>query len=365
MQTLLTTEQIQARVAEMGARDRARLSGRRGHSSGRRAQGRIHVHGRSRPRHEPAGDARFHRRVELRQEHQVVGRGPDGQGPRRRPRGPSRHHRRGHRRHRADADLPAGHPARARAEVAQDRVPAEQAVAAQGRGRRSTTWVSRSRIGSSSATGSTTRRSIATSATSRCWTANEALRDHHRGRRPDARDRVDRRARAGRHRHAARAGTRCRRAGSPSSPTGTSDPQLPPDLAPVADVRRVAIGSDHSGVALKRALVQHLRGRGLAVTDVGTDGTDPVDYPDIAAAVGPGGCAQGGRRGHRHRRRRHRLGHRRQQDSRHPRRDVPGRDHGAILARAQRRQRPRAWRVAAAGHGGRHAGLSIGGWARR
>ena len=35
--------------------------------------------------------------------------------------------------------------------------------------------------------------------------------------------------------------------------TGTSDPHLPADLVPVADVRRVAIGSDHSGVALKRA----------------------------------------------------------------------------------------------------------------
>ena len=68
--------------------------------------------------------------------------------------------------------------------------------------------------------------------------------------------------------------------------TGTNDPELPADLVPVADVRRVVIGSDHSGVALKRALVLHLRGRGLAVFDVGTDGTDPVDYPDIAAAVG-------------------------------------------------------------------------------
>jgi ribose 5-phosphate isomerase B len=67
---------------------------------------------------------------------------------------------------------------------------------------------------------------------------------------------------------------------------GVNDPQLPPDLAPVADVRRVAIGSDHSGVTLKRFLVQHLRGRGLAVIDVGTDSADPVDYPDIAAAVG-------------------------------------------------------------------------------
>ena len=68
--------------------------------------------------------------------------------------------------------------------------------------------------------------------------------------------------------------------------TGATDPELPADLVPVADVRRVVIGSDHSGVALKRALVLHLRGRGLAVLDVGTDGTDPVDYPDIAAAVG-------------------------------------------------------------------------------
>jgi ribose 5-phosphate isomerase B len=55
--------------------------------------------------------------------------------------------------------------------------------------------------------------------------------------------------------------------------------------APVVDVRRVAIGSDHTSVALKRALLEALRTRGLAVTDVGTDGTDAVDYPDIAAQV--------------------------------------------------------------------------------
>jgi ribose 5-phosphate isomerase B len=66
---------------------------------------------------------------------------------------------------------------------------------------------------------------------------------------------------------------------------GTSDPSLPPDLAPVADIRRVTIGSDHSGLALKKTLVQSLRSRGLSVLDVGTDSTDPVDYPDIAAAV--------------------------------------------------------------------------------
>src|SRR4051794_11358269 len=67
--------------------------------------------------------------------------------------------------------------------------------------------------------------------------------------------------------------------------SGTVDASLPPDLAPVADPRRITIGSDHSGIALKKAIVVHLRGRGLAVQDIGTNGSDPVDYPDIAATV--------------------------------------------------------------------------------
>jgi ribose 5-phosphate isomerase B len=54
---------------------------------------------------------------------------------------------------------------------------------------------------------------------------------------------------------------------------------------PVADIRRVAIGSDHTAVTLKGRLVEHLRGRGLTVSDLGTHGSDPVDYPDIAGAV--------------------------------------------------------------------------------
>lgn len=56
-------------------------------------------------------------------------------------------------------------------------------------------------------------------------------------------------------------------------------------LAPTTDVRIVALGSDHSGIALKAALLSHLRGRGLSVTDVGTSSAEPVDYPDIAAQV--------------------------------------------------------------------------------
>ena len=56
-------------------------------------------------------------------------------------------------------------------------------------------------------------------------------------------------------------------------------------LVPVADVRSVAIASDHTGVALRQALIAFLRGRGLAVNDLGTYGTDPVDYPDVGAGV--------------------------------------------------------------------------------
>jgi ribose 5-phosphate isomerase B len=66
---------------------------------------------------------------------------------------------------------------------------------------------------------------------------------------------------------------------------GSRDAGAAAALVPVSDIRRVAIGSDHTGVALRRQLVQHLRGRGLAVTDLGTDGTASVDYPDIAGAV--------------------------------------------------------------------------------
>jgi ribose 5-phosphate isomerase B len=57
-------------------------------------------------------------------------------------------------------------------------------------------------------------------------------------------------------------------------------------LVPVADVRTVAVASDHTGVALRRVLVADLRSRGLAVQDLGLDGAGPVDYPDVAAAVG-------------------------------------------------------------------------------
>jgi ribose 5-phosphate isomerase B len=69
-------------------------------------------------------------------------------------------------------------------------------------------------------------------------------------------------------------------------PMGSVDPSLPADLAPAFPVKRVVIGSDHTGVALKSSLVAHLRHQGIAVEDIGTNGTASVDYPDIAAGVG-------------------------------------------------------------------------------
>jgi len=56
-------------------------------------------------------------------------------------------------------------------------------------------------------------------------------------------------------------------------------------LAPRADIHTVAIAGDHTSVTLKAAIVAHLRARGLAVHDLGTDSSEPVDYPDTAGAV--------------------------------------------------------------------------------
>jgi ribose 5-phosphate isomerase B len=66
---------------------------------------------------------------------------------------------------------------------------------------------------------------------------------------------------------------------------GALDSSLAAGLVPAAEIRRVTVGSDHSGLKLKAAIVQHLRGRAVAVTDIGTNTAEPVDYPDIAGAV--------------------------------------------------------------------------------
>jgi ribose 5-phosphate isomerase B len=63
------------------------------------------------------------------------------------------------------------------------------------------------------------------------------------------------------------------------------DPSIPANLAPPADVRRVAIASDHTAIPLRKAIVGHLRAGGLAVDDMGVETTISVDYPDTAAMV--------------------------------------------------------------------------------
>ena len=57
------------------------------------------------------------------------------------------------------------------------------------------------------------------------------------------------------------------------------------DLAPAATIRTVAIAGDHTSLALKAAIVQHLRSKGLSAHDLGTNSADPVDYPDTAASA--------------------------------------------------------------------------------
>ncbi|MDP9171535.1 MAG: ribose 5-phosphate isomerase B [Acidobacteriota bacterium] len=49
---------------------------------------------------------------------------------------------------------------------------------------------------------------------------------------------------------------------------------------------KLVIGSDHAGLELKKLLSAHLANLGHEITDVGTDTTDAVDYPDYAEKVG-------------------------------------------------------------------------------
>lgn len=48
---------------------------------------------------------------------------------------------------------------------------------------------------------------------------------------------------------------------------------------------RIALGADHAGYDLKQHLGSMLADAGVTVIDLGTHSTDPVDYPDFAAAV--------------------------------------------------------------------------------
>lgn len=47
----------------------------------------------------------------------------------------------------------------------------------------------------------------------------------------------------------------------------------------------IYIASDHGGFSLKTALIEQLKARGVAVTDLGPATADRVDYPDYAEKV--------------------------------------------------------------------------------
>ena len=48
---------------------------------------------------------------------------------------------------------------------------------------------------------------------------------------------------------------------------------------------RIAIAADHAGFEMKRDLAGYLARDGHEVIDLGTNSTEPVDYPDISEAV--------------------------------------------------------------------------------
>jgi len=50
-------------------------------------------------------------------------------------------------------------------------------------------------------------------------------------------------------------------------------------------VRRIAVGADHGGFALKAKLIPFLQAKGLEVADLGTHSPAPCDYPAIALKV--------------------------------------------------------------------------------
>jgi ribose 5-phosphate isomerase B len=47
----------------------------------------------------------------------------------------------------------------------------------------------------------------------------------------------------------------------------------------------LVVASDHAGFPLKAGVIEGLRKLGHQVTDLGTDSSEPVDYPDYALAV--------------------------------------------------------------------------------
>jgi ribose 5-phosphate isomerase B len=86
-------------------------------------------------------------------------------------------------------------------------------------------------------------------------------------------------------------------AGAKAPATAPAPAPGAPSASAASSPRTVAIGADHGGFALKGVLVKHLQGKGLGVTDCGTNSADAVDYPDfahvVARLVATGACDAG------------------------------------------------------------------------
>ena len=48
---------------------------------------------------------------------------------------------------------------------------------------------------------------------------------------------------------------------------------------------KIAIGSDHGGYSLKQQVMEHLKGKGYEIDDLGCYSLDSVDYPQYGEAV--------------------------------------------------------------------------------
>ena len=135
--------------------------------------------------------------------------------------------------------------------------------------------------------------------------------------------------------------TRCAARRVTVVPAGSVDPALPADLAPRRrDPPRGDRQRPHRRGAARRRSCSTCAGSGIAVDDLGTDGTDAGGLSGhrrraVARAVARGEADAGividgaG----------HRIGDRGQQGPRHPRRDVHRRDDRPLRPRAQRRER--------------------------
>lgn len=49
---------------------------------------------------------------------------------------------------------------------------------------------------------------------------------------------------------------------------------------------KIAVACDHAGFPLKNVVLETVRASGHEAIDLGTDSTDPVDYPDFAEKLG-------------------------------------------------------------------------------